>query len=143
MIKFTKFGKCSGINQLQFLNLHAILNEPKQQESEQDQHEPDQEHQEPEPDQPEPEQNQQESELEKHSEFLMNEVPCDLYRADGTLNYGKAALYIRNLMLCTLSFLAIIYKPLNIFKSDKFRNKVKYCIVKYVFYLLKKNSCKM
>ena len=51
----------------------------------------------PEKDEPEPE--QQEPEPEKQSEFLPNVVPCELYHADGTPNYGKFAIYIRSLLL--------------------------------------------
>ena len=73
--------------------------EPDQQEPAPDQHEPEQEQQEPEPDQHEPEQDQQEPEPEKESEILPKRVSRDLYHADGTPNYGKAALYIRSFML--------------------------------------------
>ena len=44
--------------------------------------EPETEHQEPEPD-------QQETEPEQQSELLPNEVPRDLYHADGTSDYGS------------------------------------------------------
>ena len=42
---------------------------------------------------------QHEPEPEKQSEVLSNGVPPDLYHADGTPNYGKAALYIESLRL--------------------------------------------
>ena len=66
--------------------------EQEQPEPETDQHDPEQKQQEPEPDQHEPE-------PEKQSEVLSNGVPRDLYHADGTPNYGKAALYIESLRL--------------------------------------------
>ena len=42
---------------------------------------------------------QHEPEPEKQSEVLSNGVPRDLYHADGTPNYGKAARYIESLRL--------------------------------------------